>query len=195
MAADFHDELGNKITRISLFSELIKQEGGKLPDSVKNYVDRISDNANTLYSETRDFIWQLDPTKDSLLETIIRIKNFGDEVFTDTSVDLEFENDASEFNSKKLSMELRKQTTRIMKEALHNVLKHSKASRVRFTIFSKNERIVFRIADNGIGFNGNIESKGNGLSNMKLRSEQIDAELEIKNNQGVTVELALKLPE
>ena len=195
LAADFHDELGNKITRISLFSELIKQEGSKLPNSVKNYVDRIGDNANTLYSETRDFIWQLDPTKDSLLETIIRIKNFGDEIFTDTTVDLEFENNAKEFNSKKLSMELRKQSTRIMKEALHNVLKHSKASRVRFTVFSKNERIVFKIADNGIGLNGDTESKGNGLANMMQRSKQINAELEIKNDQGLTVELALKLPE
>ena len=195
LAADFHDELGNKITRISLFSELIKQEDNKLPDTVKNYIERISDNANSLYAETRDFIWQLDPRKDALLETITRIKNFGEEIFTDTEIDFEFENKASAFNDLKLNMEYRKQITRILKEVLHNALKHSKGSVVKFTVYFKDALIVFKISDNGTGIPEELSSNGQGMMNIRNRSAQVNAELHIYNDRGATVELAVKLPE
>ena len=71
VAADFHDELGNRITRISLFGEILLSSLKDRNETAQKYINKIIDNADTLYNETRDFIWQLDPKKDSLYDVSI----------------------------------------------------------------------------------------------------------------------------
>ena len=79
-SADFHDEAGNKITKISLLTELAKREvNGK--EDLKEYLDKIEENTKELSTGMRDFIWVLDPAKDSLWDTINRIKDFGLSMF------------------------------------------------------------------------------------------------------------------
>ncbi len=84
VAADFHDELGNRITKISLFSEILKSDKEKTSAKTREYLNKINDNASNLYNETRDFIWHLDPQKDTLHDLAIRLKTFGDELFDET---------------------------------------------------------------------------------------------------------------
>ena len=90
VAADFHDELGNRITKISLFSEILKSDNKEKSAKTKEYLNRINENASSLYNETRDFIWHLDPKKDTLHDLAIRLKTFGDELFDDTNTNFEY---------------------------------------------------------------------------------------------------------
>ena len=191
LAADFHDELGTQITRISLFSEILKGDLTDISDTAKSYLDKISQNAENLYNETRDFIWQLDPTKDTLLDFIGRINNFSNELFSDNSINFQLLNKVNNPQEIKLSMEVRQHLIRIFKEALHNILKYAQCKNVVFKISAIGQELEFVLSDDGKGFNLESETEGNGLVNMRSRAKKIAAFIEITSqiNMGTKIQL------
>ena len=84
---------------------------------------------------------------------------------------------------------------RIIQEALHNILKHSKAKNVWVSVKPETRKTVIKIIDDGVGFvnEGNDNSKGLGLNSMQYRANQIGASFVIKSNkpQGTCVQLSL----
>jgi len=195
VAANFHDELGTRITRISLFSEILREE---LPDAsatAQGYLGKISQNTNRLYDETRDFIWQLDPQKDTLTDFIARMKTFGDELFENTTIQFEVEQQVEEPNRIKLEMDQRRNLIWIMKEAMHNALKYAECKNVVLKISDSQQHIQFFLNDDGIGFSAENGSDGIGLKNMRQRAEKIKADLEINSipDEGTKIMLSINL--
>ena len=193
VAADFHDELGTRITRISLFSEILKSDLGEMTESAENYLGKISKNADRLYDETRDFIWQLDPKKDSLPDLIARIKSFGDELFEDTEIQFEVIQDLQNLSTVKLEMDQRRNLIRIIKEALHNALKYAQCKNIIFKVSRQRNQIHFMVRDDGVGFSKENESDGIGLRNMQQRAQIIMAELQIKSQPGKGTQIELSI--
>src|SRR5258708_26499567 len=81
-----------------------------------------------------------------------------------------------------------------VKEALHNIVKHSQAAHVTMTIIiTKNLQVI--IKDNGTGFNkNNIRRSSNGLNNMQKRMSDLNGELKTETINGTTVTLTAPLP-
>lgn len=82
---------------------------------------------------------------------------------------------------------------RILQEVFSNILKHSQASEIDFTLKNEESGILMRITDNGIGFDTETQKGGKGLGNLQNRAKQINARLNIQSviGQGTTVELGL----
>ena len=84
---------------------------------------------------------------------------------------------------------------RIIQEALHNVMKHSRAQNVEVSVKTEAKKTLVRILDDGIGFVNNSEdkSKGLGLNSMQYRANQIGAGFIIKQNKpkGTCVQISL----
>lgn len=84
---------------------------------------------------------------------------------------------------------------RIIQEALHNILKHSKAGNVQVSVISERTKTIVRVIDDGIGFVNNSEDKGKGLglNSMQYRANQIGAAFVIKANKpcGTCVQLSI----
>ena len=84
---------------------------------------------------------------------------------------------------------------RIIQEALHNVMKHSKATSVNVQIEAQKSGIVVKITDNGIGIEEPVaRNYGIGLNSMQYRANQIGATFNISNhkNGGVCVKVKLQ---
>ncbi|MCU0642966.1 MAG: histidine kinase, partial [bacterium] len=173
IAADFHDELGQKLTKISLFSEIVKTRLlNKSPDDI-DYINKISKAAKELSSSTRDFIWTLNPTQNSLHDVVLYLKDFGDELFDKTGIDFRVAGISSQLEGISLPMEWRRHLILIFKEAMHNVIKHSECSSLTFHVAVNASHFELSLDDNGIGcLNGKLSS-GQGLTNMKHRAELI----------------------
>ncbi len=195
VAADFHDELGTRITRISLFSEILKNDLKNATDSAQGYLQKISKNADRLYDETRDFIWQLDPQKDTLLDFISRIKSFGDELFEDTDIQFEVRHSIETPEQIKLEMDQRRNLIRIIKEALHNALKYAHCKNIKIEISKTGREISFFVIDDGRGFPVNTKSDGIGLQNMRIRARKIGADFNLKSeiNRGTRLEVRISI--
>lgn len=88
---------------------------------------------------------------------------------------------------------------RIIQEALHNVMKHSKAENVKVQVSVKSKKLTLEISDDGCGLG--IKSKdgkgGLGLNSMQYRANQIGAAFMIRGNtpKGTVVGVTLDMRE
>ena len=191
-AADFHDELGHRLTKISLFLELAEREPDK-SSPLKNYLAKIKYNAAELSGGIRDLIWTLDPQKDSLPQTLLRLQEFGDKLFEYTDTHFKTEGLALIPESWKLEPDVRKHLLLIFKEAMNNTLKYAEASHAQLLIRQpESPEIIFQ--DNGIGFSPEHIKNGYGLKNMQERARKIGATLQIESSPKQGTMIKLRLP-
>ncbi|MFL5752646.1 MAG: two-component regulator propeller domain-containing protein [Bacteroidia bacterium] len=190
-ALDLHDEFGNGLTRISMLVEMAKI---KLPreneESIK-LLGIISENSLRLYQGTKDFIWSINPGNDNLYEIMIRIKDFGDELFYGTGAGFEIIGLNDDFKDIRQLPGTGRNIAMIFKEALSNCVKHAKADKVRLTIERKDGKIKMCLQDNGKGFDPGINKNGFGISNMKQRASRIGAEISVHSETGKGTEIVL----
>ncbi len=193
-AADFHDELGHRLTKIALFLEIArKQVNGN--EKLVEYLEKVKTNTKSLSDGLKDLIWSLDPKKDTLFDTINRIQEVGDGIF-DYS-DMKFSTNSIDLNygNMKLSPSERKHILLIFKEAMNNALKYSNADQCIFESEIKNGRAYFIFKDDGIGFDPKTINRGNGLLNMRTRAEKIGGNLELeasaKNGTKITISIPI----
>ena len=78
------------------------------------------------------------------------------------------------------------------KEALHNIIKHAKATEAELNFVVKNNVLSVVIHDNGIGMpQGELNRFGNGIKNMRNRMTSILGNMRIENHQGTKITLSL----
>jgi signal transduction histidine kinase len=82
----------------------------------------------------------------------------------------------------------------IFKETLHNIVRHSQAAEVNINVSRTENIFQFRVQDNGVGFQPNGKTTGNGLKNMRRRAKEVNATLEIKSSPGGGTITTLSVP-
>jgi signal transduction histidine kinase len=83
---------------------------------------------------------------------------------------------------------------RVLQEALSNVARHAQAGLVRVVLVRRGERLTLRIEDDGIGFDGQPQTRGSGLAGMRERVSAEQGELSISSKPGAGTAVALWLP-
>ena len=195
-SADFHDELGNKMTKISLFVEMAKRSAPKQKD-LHTYLDQIGTNTQVLSEGMRDFIWVLDPDKDSLYDSLLRLKDFGDQLYEHTDITFHIEGLTPQLATCKLPLEIRRHLVLLFKEAMNNSLKYAEADKALMTLQQTQDQYKICFSDNGKGFDPQLTAEGYGLKNMQIRAEKMGGQLHIQSNEGngTKVCLTLDLPQ
>jgi ligand-binding sensor domain-containing protein/signal transduction histidine kinase len=195
---DFHDELGNKLTRISLLADILHKKTGANEHEQNRLIGQIKENVLALYAGTRDIIWSLSAGSDNLLENIRRIEQFGEELFHGSGIAFSLSGAERVDAGLVLPMDYCRNILMIFKESLNNSLKHAGCSRVAVTVEVPGDgRIVIVQTDNGKGFEAGKAGGGNGLNNMRRRAQRINAELTVHTGpgEGVRLALSLKIPQ
>ena len=86
---------------------------------------------------------------------------------------------------------------RLLQEALTNVFKHSRASRVDVRIAREGDRLRMQVVDDGVGLadaNGpRSEGGGAGFASMRLRAQRLGGALDVRNGEYGTA-LSLQVP-
>lgn len=193
-AADFHDELGHKLTIISWFAEILKKKIGPDQNELRPHLDRIIDASGNLYHTMKDMLWAMDPDKDSLYDLYSQIKEFGQELYDNTGIEFTAADIPNTFRGKILSPASKRHILLIFKEMMHNSLKHSGGNATALDLVQNNGHIIIRFRDNGKGFRLNGHSTGRGLDNVKRRAGQIHAGISIHSEEKGTV-AELEIPE
>jgi signal transduction histidine kinase len=85
------------------------------------------------------------------------------------------------------------QVYRIIQEALHNIVRHSRASRADIQFFGYDTQLVLTIEDNGIGFDPAAES-GFGLNSLKARAALLEGKIEINSSVGNGCLIVIEIP-
>src|SRR5215203_5276963 len=83
---------------------------------------------------------------------------------------------------------------RILQEQFSNIVKYAHASLVDITVQKRNGDIFMSIADNGVGFNAEVRSKGLGLDNIKRRVQVFNGNFNIQSSPGKGCKLDVEIP-
>jgi signal transduction histidine kinase len=83
---------------------------------------------------------------------------------------------------------------RIVQEGLGNVRKHANATRAEVVIGLREGERYVSVRDNGTGFDGESTAVGQGLKNIRARTESIDGgfTLSSRPGRGTALEVVLR---
>lgn len=179
ISADMHDELGSGMTAIRLMSEIMKS---KMKEQQFPELEKISNSANDLLGKMNTIIWTMKSSNDTLESLVAYIRAHATEYFDSTPISCTVQVPPL-IPQVDVSGEKRRNIFLSVKEALNNAMKHSQASKICIEIITRDNKLVIKVSDNGVGINEEqLRRFGNGLSNMRRRMESIDGNFHIENN-------------
>jgi two-component system, NarL family, sensor histidine kinase UhpB len=89
------------------------------------------------------------------------------------------------------------QTTRILREATSNIIKHSNASTCSVTVGVHDGDFMLVVQDNGDGVAADADrrmDRGHGLASMKSRAKQLQGQCLVESSPGYGTVIRLTLP-
>ena len=138
-----------------------------------------------------EIVWALNEKNDSLSDLLSYTRSYAVEYFSQHGIQCQIIT-PDDFPAILVSGEFRRNIYLVVKEVLHNIVKHAQATLVKIIIETDNKLMV-TIQDNGIGFkSGNIRPFSNGLINIKKRMTDIGGTVQIDSEKGTTI--CLKVP-
>lgn len=83
---------------------------------------------------------------------------------------------------------------RVAQEALRNIVKYAQATRIKLEVILFKGNLNLLVADDGIGYDPAIPSKGIDIANMHRRTEFFQGHLMINSSPGDGCEIFVKIP-
>lgn len=191
ISQELHDGVMGRLSSIRLNLFVLNKKTDE--ETIKNCLNYIKDiqgiekeirtiahdlNKN-LFSDSANFV--------SIVENLFTaIKNHSD---------IEFNLIADErINWETINNNIKINVFRIIQEALQNIDKYAKASKVLITMTKAENAIDIEINDDGIGFDVKSTKDGIGLKNMKERMDEIGGEITIDSNLNRGTKINLTIP-
>jgi signal transduction histidine kinase len=180
IAADLHDDLGAKLLTIVHTSES----------------ERISTLAREALEEMRLSVRGLTGKPVKLIDALgdWRAEVVGR--LSQTGVEGEWQAPSDEL-SQTLSARAYVQTTRILREAVNNIIKHSGASRCSIRCTLAGGDFQLKIQDNGKGIPLELDGRldrGHGMQTMKHRAKQLHGQCLVESGPGYGTVIRLTIP-
>ena len=196
IARDMHDEVGAKLTRLSLLSEMAGGDPGLSPEASAD-VREISETARETILAFDEIVWAVNPRNDTLGDLINYVCRHAEDFFEGSSTSCVFDLPQS-IPPTMLPTEVRHQVFLASKEALTNVLKYAEASEVRVQLVLHPATFELVIQDNGCGFDPGSPTQrpggGNGLINMRERMQAIGGRFECRSQPAQGTRIAFHVP-
>jgi len=193
IARDIHDELGASLTHILQLSAETGRQATE-PEQVRRRTQHIAELADEAVDHIGEIVWANNPEYDTLEDLVAYLREYAANFFAETNFQVEF-NFPEAVPPQPVSGLFRRHLVLLVKEALQNISKHSRATVVKITLSLESNRLELCISDNGQGLPARPrQAAGNGLTNMRLRATKLQGELELRSIPGQGTEVRLAVP-
>ncbi|UOQ44789.1 sensor histidine kinase [Halobacillus salinarum] len=178
IARDLHDTLGQKLSLIGLKSDLAGKLVHVKPESCAKEIQDIQVTARTALKEVREMVSNMSRSK--LEDELVRVQQMIE------AAEMDFYKEGSaELSHTPLLVE--NVLSMCLKEAVTNIVKHSKAGHCRVEIHQCAEEVTILVEDDGTGMKDTADSlHGHGLQGMKERLEFVNGRLKIQTSSAGT---------
>jgi signal transduction histidine kinase len=193
IATDLHDDLGSSLSRISILSEVARRRVAADGESSR-LLTEIGGAAREMMEALGESIWAIDPRRDDLRSFVTRVRQFTGDLLDGRGVAWQLRA-PQESELVKLSPVQRRQLFLLVKEALHNVARHSGAAAVSITLTISGRTLTLEIRDDGRGFDPSAvlpDTGHHGLRSLRERAAALGARLEIDTAPGRGTRLFLE---
>lgn len=193
ISQDLHDDIGASLSSINILNELARRNIDH-PEKSKEYLFKASGDIQRISESLSEIVWNINPKYDDEQNLYIRMKRYAADMLDGKNIIGEFNFPATD-TGHVLTMSQRRDLYLIFKEAINNLVKYSQAKNAIVNLESKKHSIELTIKDDGIGFDRNFISQGNGLQNMEQRALSSGGQLLIQSDSasGTTLKLIVKI--
>ncbi len=191
LAGELHDTVTQTLFSSNLLSETILRLYEKDPEKALEKLKKVRSLNYAALLETRILLYELMPQKIAQESLVDLIKRLAEAINLKSDTRSRF--DMKVKGDYNLGYKVKHNFYRVAQEAINNIVKHSKASRVKIELELMPRKSKLIISDNGVGFDikDRLSKKGFGLNLMNKRAKAIGASLEIISSPGKGTKIKL----
>lgn len=188
---DLHDDLGATLSSLYINSVIAGTIVDKDKVQTKAILKKIENQAQHISENISDIVWSLKPNKDALMTLSTRIRNFANEIMGSSNIYYKIKIDEV-IDTEITDFAIKKNIVLIVKEALNNAVKYSKAKNLNLSLTKINNEYILQIQDDGLGFD--VEKKqGNGLQNMQKRTKEMNGFFQLSTTGGTCIKISIPI--
>jgi signal transduction histidine kinase len=167
-----HDDLGAGLSGLKLRTELaarVEQDPGK-----RAQLGQLATLAGELIGNMRRLIWTMDGGQGTVDDLVAYCANYARQYLSEHGIACVVEVPGA-WPALQVRSEQRRNVFLLIKEALHNVVKHAGARQVTLHFALAEGDLLVEVSDDGVGLNGSADAPapGLGLRSMRQRMESI----------------------
>lgn len=193
IARDLHDEIGAKLTRLSLLGSMAAEDA-KSDEALCREVEEMADTARETHRAFDEIVWSVSPRNDTVKSLSHYICKYAEEFCSGTPVSCNCELPEAMPDSP-IEPQCRHHFFLAVKESLHNILKHAGATQAHIAVAFSGESLRVEVSDNGCGFEpALVGQRGEGLRNMQERMKAVGGRLALTSLPGRGTRLTFEMP-
>ena len=191
IARELHDSVSQQLFAAMMMISALNERADKFDEKEQKQLKMIEHVLSQAQSEMRALLLHLRPI--SLESKSLKSGIEGLLIELQTKVQMKIHWDIEDV---KLPEGVEDHLFRIAQELLSNTLRHSHATTLEVYLRQLDSTVLFKIEDNGVGFNSEEILPGSyGINNMKERVQGLGGQVKIVSflNQGTTIEIKIPL--
>ncbi|MEI8039345.1 MAG: histidine kinase [Verrucomicrobiota bacterium] len=190
ISADLHDDVGSNLGSISLIARTARKDLLRLdgPPQIATDLSEMETIARESSLAMRDIVWLLERKQDSIGDLVQRMRETAGRLLREIQFTLECE---SHKGATKLSLDAKRHLFLFYKESIHNILKHSQATRVSIRLWDERNQLALEIIDNGVGIPMDAAARPAALSKLEERARLLGGLLQITSSKETGTRIQL----
>lgn len=192
IARDIHDELGASLTQIVRLGTDPSHQSNPNASLIKRMVDL----AGSAVSNIGEIVWASNPRYDTLEDMVAYLREHAASFLQAASIQYQF-NFPEHIPARSVPGPFRRHLVAIVKELLHNIVKHSFATHVELSLRSEGDVLEVILRDNGKGLGFERKRQfSHGLTNIQERLAELKGtwKVDAQPLQGTQMRLHVPLP-
>ena len=191
LARELHDSVSQALYGITLGTKTARALLERNPEQVGDSLEYVLSLAKAGQAEMRALIFELRPESLEKEGLVAALEKQADALKARHGIDVV----TTLCTEPEGSLEVKEAVYRIAQEALHNVVKHARASNVEMKMECTPEQIILEVSDEGVGFEARGDFPGHlGLRSMRERASHLGGALEVDSSPGKGTHICARIP-
>lgn len=192
LARELHDSVTQALFSMTLVTRTVELLMDRDPAAARDKLRMLGELQRDALAEMRSLIFELRPGSLEDQGLVQALRRHATAVEGRIGIPITFEARAVE----RAPIEIEEALYRIAQEALHNVVKHARARRIRLSLSRVRDGLQLEVADDGVGFDPAVTGDGRlGLAGMRARAERVGGRLTIRSRRGGGTTVKVVVPD
>jgi signal transduction histidine kinase len=187
---DLHDDLGPVLASMRLRLEACLDAAQVTDSHLSGDLERLYELVGQATGDIRRLVYDLRPPVLDQLGLVPAIRQHCERFGRESGIEVAFEAEPELLVPAAAEVTL----LRVVQEALLNIHRHARASRVEVRLLQRYGCLDLRVRDDGVGFGAENRGAGTGISSMRERAKLLGGTLQLSGDPGSGTRVELRIP-
>ncbi len=185
IADDLHDDVASSLNYLSMLVKSLreKSKSNLEPQETAEKLTQIESVNDEVIGKLSDIVWAIDERSQTVGKLVERMHDYGEDILLQNNVPVHFEIRLDQ-PEKTASLAVRQHVLLIFKEAVSNIVRHTKSYEAKIQIENRSDKLEIRFENHFAETKKPQFSTGKGLESMAKRAENLGGKLKIEQGEG-----------